>query len=59
MELTEKEEQRAREFKRYFPFRKISVVKTKDGECRYFADHTYAKANNYTRKTAGQNAKHS
>ena len=53
MRLTEQEMAEMKRLKAYFPYRIISAVKTPDGKCEFFANHTKAKANNYVRKYGG------
>jgi hypothetical protein len=53
MELTQEEVEKMKRIKSFFPYRKVSAVKTKDAKCEIFANATFAQANNYARKTGG------
>lgn len=53
MELSQNEIDEMKRLQMYFPFRKISAVKDQWGKCEFFANATFAKANNYARKTGG------
>ena len=50
-ELTDTEKQELLRTKQYFPFRKVSCVKTREGKFEIFANPTMAQVNNFARKT--------